>query len=283
MDERLEAKLGFDRVRAAIQARCSTEYAALRTQEEEFSTDAEEIHRRHLLADEMRLILMFEENFPTSGYIDAIGFLEPVGKNASIDLLSLGKLRTLLETLRKALHFFHSVKEGIYPNLQHLCAGISAPADVSRRIDAILDRHGEIKDTASDELYSIRRSIRGLLQQARDRAALTQAGRHSPLRIQIIRAIRIHHQQNAAVICAESVSAILIECLCISLPAHAVIALRRVDHNICAVMGKQETRLPFQGLCFVPGKQASRIYDSGHLRQLLLPDPYRLLFNSRVP
>ncbi len=160
MDERLEAKLGFDRVRAAIQARCSTEYAALRTQEEEFSTDAEEIHRRHLLADEMRLILMFEENFPTSGYIDAIGFLEPVGKNASIDLLSLGKLRTLLETLRKALHFFHSVKEGIYPNLQHLCAGISAPADVSRRIDAILDRHGEIKDTASDELYSIRRSIR---------------------------------------------------------------------------------------------------------------------------
>ena len=160
MDERLEAKLGFDRVRAAIQARCSTEYAALRTQEEEFSADAEEIHRRHLLADEMRLILMFEENFPTSGYIDAIGFLEPVGKNASIDLLSLGKLRTLLETLRKALHFFHSVKEGIYPNLQHLCAGISAPADVSRRIDAILDRHGEIKDTASDELYSIRRSIR---------------------------------------------------------------------------------------------------------------------------
>ena len=160
MDERLEAKLGFDRVRAAIQARCSTEYAALRTQEEEFSTDAEEIHRRHLLADEMRLILMFEENFPTSGYIDAIGFLEPVGKNASIDLLSLGKLRTLLETLRKALHFFHTVKEGIYPNLQHLASGITAPADVIKRIDSILDRHGEIKDTASDELYSIRRSIR---------------------------------------------------------------------------------------------------------------------------
>ena len=160
MDARLEAKLGFDKVRAAIQARCSTEYAAARVEEETFCTAADEIHRRHLLTDEMRLILMFEDNFPTAGYIDAIGFLEPIGKSSSIDVLSLGKLRTLLETLRKALHFFHTVKEGIYPNLQHLAAGISAPADVMQRIDAILDRHGEIKDTASNELYRIRRSIR---------------------------------------------------------------------------------------------------------------------------
>ena len=160
MDGRLEAKLGFDKVRAAIEGRCSTDYAARRVAEEELSTNGEEIHRRHLLADEMRLILMFEENFPTAGYIDAIGFLEPIGKNASIDVLSLGKLRTLLDTLRKALHFFHTVKEGIYPNLQHLASGVSAPAEVIRRIDAILDRHGEIKDTASDELYRIRRSIK---------------------------------------------------------------------------------------------------------------------------
>ena len=159
-DARLEAKLGFDRVRAAIQNRCNTDYAAARVEGEEFCTDAAEIHRRHLLTDEMRLILMFEENFPTSGYIDAIPFLEPIGKNASIDILSLGKLRTLLETLRKTLHFFHTIKEGIYPNLQHLATGIVAPAEVQRRIDAILDRHGEIKDTASDELYSIRRNIR---------------------------------------------------------------------------------------------------------------------------
>ena len=161
MDARLEAKLGFDKVRAAIAARCSTEYAANRVEEEEFSTDGVQIHRRHLVTDEMRLILMFEENFPTSGYIDAISFLEPIGQhNASIDLLSLGKLRTLLDTLRRTLHFFHTVKEGIYPNLQHMASGISAPAEVISCIDTILDRHGEIKDTASDELYKIRRSIK---------------------------------------------------------------------------------------------------------------------------
>jgi DNA mismatch repair protein MutS2 len=160
MDERLEAKLGFDKVRAAIMARCSTEYASARVEQEEFCTDGDQIHRRHLVTDEMRLILMFEENFPTSGYIDAIPFLEPIGEHASIDLLSLGKLRTLLDTLRRALHFFHTVKEGIYPNLQHMASGISAPAEVIGRIDSILDRHGEIKDTASDELYKIRRNIK---------------------------------------------------------------------------------------------------------------------------
>ena len=160
MDLRLEAKLGFDKVRAAIQARCATEYAMTRVASEEFCTDGTEIHRRHLLTDEMRLILMFEESFPTSGYIDAIPFLEPIGKQASIDLLSLGKLRTLLDTLRKTLHFFHTVKEGIYPNLQHLAAGVNAPSEVIERINAILDRHGEIKDTASEELYRIRRSIK---------------------------------------------------------------------------------------------------------------------------
>ena len=159
-DVRLETKLGFDRVRAAIAARCSTEYAAARVEGEELSKDAAEIHRRHLLTDEMRLILMFEDGFPTSGYIDAIPFLEPIGKNGSIDVLSIGKLRTLLDTLKKALTFFHTIKEGIYPNLQHLASGIKAPAAVRQAIDTILDRHGEIKDTASDQLYAIRKSIK---------------------------------------------------------------------------------------------------------------------------
>jgi len=52
------------------------------------------------------------------------------------------------------------VKEGIYPNLQHMASGISAPAEVIGRIDSILDRHGEIKDTASDELYAIRKALK---------------------------------------------------------------------------------------------------------------------------
>ena len=163
MDEaarRLEGKLGFDRVRSLIADRCSTDYAAERVGDEELSTDPSVIRKRLQLTDEMRLILMFEENFPTSGYIDCLHFLEPIGKNASIDLLSLGRLRTMLDTLRKVTNFFRGIKDGIYPGLKQLASGFPGFPEVQRRIDGILDKYGEIKDTASDKLYEIRTSIR---------------------------------------------------------------------------------------------------------------------------
>ena len=158
--ERLEQKLGFDRVRTMIADRCSTDYAAARVEEEAFSTDPSVIRKRLALTDEMRLILMFEENFPTSGYIDCLPFLEPIGKNASIDLLSLGRLRTMLDTLRKVTFFFRGIKDGIYPALKQMASGFPGFPDIQRRIDGILDKYGEIKDTASDKLYEIRTSIR---------------------------------------------------------------------------------------------------------------------------
>lgn len=160
-DTRLETKLGFDRVRKAVSDRCSTEYATDRVAREEFSTDPEEIRKRLLLTDEMKLIVMFEESFPTNGYIDCLPFLTPLLKDGyNIDLLSLGKLRTMTETVRKLTNFFHSIKDGIYPNLKRMSAPVRHFPEVQRRIDAILDRYGEVKDTASDELYSIRKSLR---------------------------------------------------------------------------------------------------------------------------
>ena len=44
--DRIEAKLGFDRIRKIISDRCSTEYAASRTAGEKFCTDENEIRRR---------------------------------------------------------------------------------------------------------------------------------------------------------------------------------------------------------------------------------------------
>ncbi|MBQ2331364.1 MAG: endonuclease MutS2, partial [Bacteroidales bacterium] len=161
IDRRLEEKLGFDKVRALLSDRCSTDYALQRIAEETFSTKATEIRKRLLLTDEMRLIAMFEETFPTTGYIDALPFLVPLEKDgSSIDLLSLGKLKTLLDTVRRLVHFFSSIKDGIYPNLKRFSAKVMTFPEVLRRIDTILDKFGEVKDTASDELYAIRKSIR---------------------------------------------------------------------------------------------------------------------------
>ena len=160
-DIRLEQKIGFDRIRQIISDRCSTSYAAERTTSETFSTNPAEIRRRLLLTDEMRLIMMFEDSFPSGGFIDCIDFLKPLERgSSSIDLLSLRKLRTMLDTLRKVTSFFASVKDEVYPNLKRMSSGILSFPEVHRRIDNIIDRYGEVKDTASDVLYDIRKSLR---------------------------------------------------------------------------------------------------------------------------
>lgn len=160
-EERIEAILGFDRVRKIISDRCSTEYATARTAEENFSTDAREIRQRLLLTDEMRMIVMFEESFPSNGYIDCVRFLEILSNEGSnIDLVSLGKLKTMLETLRRITLFFSNIKDGIYPNLKKMVSSIVLFPEVQQRIDIILDKFGNVKDTASDELYDIRRKLK---------------------------------------------------------------------------------------------------------------------------
>ena len=87
IDTRLEAKLGFDRIRAQIADRCSTEYAAQRVAVEGFITDPAAIRRRLLpdsLQAELRVVFLpcaelrkcipnhtgdwyFTGNYPTPG------------------------------------------------------------------------------------------------------------------------------------------------------------------------------------------------------------------------
>ncbi|MGN0188485.1 MAG: hypothetical protein ACI395_03100, partial [Candidatus Cryptobacteroides sp.] len=71
-DLRTEQKTGFDRIRKMISDRCSTQYATVRVAEERYSAEVPEIRKRLLLTDEMRLIMMFEEGFPSGGFIDCL-------------------------------------------------------------------------------------------------------------------------------------------------------------------------------------------------------------------
>ena len=160
-DATLEAKLGFDKIRKTISDRCMTDYAAEKVAGEEFSTDASVIGRRLKLTDEMRLVMMFEENFPSTGYIDAIPFLSALEKPGScIDVLSLGKLKTATDTIRRILHFFGSIKDEVYPELKRMASPVRSFPEVQRRIEGILDKYGDIKDSASDRLQEIRSAIR---------------------------------------------------------------------------------------------------------------------------
>ena len=157
----LEQKIGFDKVREKISAKCATQYASRKVAAEQISRDPAEIMFRLRLTDEMRLICLFEDSFPAGGYLDTKAFLLPLqAENTTIDLPSLRMLRTSLDTLRRILAFFRECKDDLYPTLRQISATVSYEPEIGRRIEAILDRTGEVRDTASPELGEIRRALR---------------------------------------------------------------------------------------------------------------------------
>ena len=157
----LEQKIGFDKVREKISAKCATQYAARKVAAEQMSRDGAEIMFRLRLTDEMRLICLFEDSFPAGGYLDTKEFLLPLqGEGTTIDLPSLRLLRTSLDTLRRILAFFQDCKDDLYPTLRQISASVGYEPEIARRIEHILDRTGDVRDNASPALGEIRRSLK---------------------------------------------------------------------------------------------------------------------------
>ena len=157
----LEQKIGFDKVREKIAAKCATQYATKKVEAEQISRDSAEIMFRLRLTDEMRLICLFEDSFPAGGYLDTKAFLVPLqAAETTIDLPSLRALRTSLDTLRRILAFFRECKDDLYPTLRQISASVSFEPEIGRRIETILDRTGDVRDTASQALGEIRRTLR---------------------------------------------------------------------------------------------------------------------------
>ena len=158
---KIEQKLGFEKIKEQLVLRCSTNYAKERVRGEKVSHNARTIGKRLSLTDEMRLICMFESGFPQSGFIDSIEFLKPLEvEYSSITLENMNRLYTFVENLKGVLNFFRTCKEGSYLNLKAMAEPITFFPEISRRIEAIVDRFGEVRDNASMELYNIRKSLR---------------------------------------------------------------------------------------------------------------------------
>lgn len=159
--ERTEQKLGFDKIRLSVESLCSTELAREMVRGASFCLDYKEVREKLLLTDEMRSISLLENGFPDSGFVDTTNFIKQLEHTSYyLDIASVSKLRVSLETIRQILFFFKSTKDGLYLNLKRLIEPVVLYPEIVRRIDSILDRFGEIKDTASEDLQIIRRAIR---------------------------------------------------------------------------------------------------------------------------
>lgn len=96
-------------------------------------------------------------------------------ENSFLEVGSFKKIATLSETTNVLLHFFNKFND-YYPYLHQLSSEVELTKEIIKKIEEIVDKHGEVKNNASVLLQEIRQQIslvRGKVNQSFG-AALTQ-------------------------------------------------------------------------------------------------------------
>ena len=164
-----EQKIGFDRVREQIAALCTMRAARERIAAEGFSTSPREIEHRLALADEMRLVLDMERDFPGGEYPDVDHIVAKLRVEGTfLDVEEVVTLGRALAAVGGIVEFLLNRAER-YPVLHARTRGVEAFPEIVRRIATIVDRFGNVRDNASPALQEIRRAIREREGQAAKR------------------------------------------------------------------------------------------------------------------
>ena len=128
-----------------------------------------EIARRLTLADEMRLLLDMEHEFPGGEYPDVDHIVAKLRVEGSfLDVEEVVTLHRALTVVGGIVAFILN-REEQYPALHARSRGVAAFPEIVQRIDAIVDRFGNVKDNASPGLLEIRCAVREREGQAAKR------------------------------------------------------------------------------------------------------------------
>ena len=157
-----ESKVGFDRIREQVGGLCTTEAARRKLGGQTFCDRAEEVELRQARCDEMRTIVMLESDFPAEEFTDTDQLLKKIEiEGAFLDVEEMIALRRALSSVNDVVSFFNERRESNrYPALCELSREVESFPAIVNHIDSIIDRWGKVKDNASPELYSIRRTMR---------------------------------------------------------------------------------------------------------------------------
>lgn len=164
-----EQKIGFDRLREQVVDRCTMQAARRLVEAQRFSTSPREIAHRLALADEMRQLLLMEFDFPGGDYPDVEEVIRKLHvEGAFLDAEEMLLLRRSLDVVGAVSHFIRH-RERTYPTLWELTRGVETFPNLVATIDNVVDERAEVRDTASDALYSLRSAIREREGQAAKR------------------------------------------------------------------------------------------------------------------
>ena len=173
-----ETKIGFDSIRKNVSEKCQTRLGKDEVSKMAFSSDFVVVRQHLLLVKEMMQILNDNLPLPTGGVHDVLPYLseiKAVGSFMSADRLY--KLSSTLSAMAEVEEFFRKQVDeekqtARFPSLCDLFSEIAHFPLIVNEIGKAVNKYGEIKDTASPELYDIRQSMRsaaGSMQRAMKR------------------------------------------------------------------------------------------------------------------
>lgn len=160
-----ETRIEFDAIRRMLKEQCLCQLGRERVDEMQFLTDYDAIDTRLNEVVEFMLMMQVEGNFPTDSYYDVREPLQRIRiEGMYMGAEELFSLRRSLDTIGRILSILH--KQGgdsadgednpLYPSLRALAGEVEAFPAIIRGIDAIIDKFGAVKDSASPALARIR-------------------------------------------------------------------------------------------------------------------------------
>ena len=166
--DNFENKIEFDAVRRMLKDFSLCRLGEERVDDMQFMTDFKAIGRRLDEVVEFVRVLQLEQNFPSDYYFDVREPLQRVriagmfmGEDELFSLRrSLDTIGRMLSILRKQGDDSGSGEENpLYPNLRRLAGDVDILPSLLKAIDAIIDKFGKVKDTASPTLASLRSEL----------------------------------------------------------------------------------------------------------------------------
>lgn len=161
--ENFEQKIGFDKIRQLVSTRCLSSLGTERVDGMTFSADYGLIRRELYRTQEFVQIIQEEDNFPSNYFLDVRDSLRKIRVEGTYLLeKELFDIRRSLDTINEIVRFFELKEEetvGRYPYLRDLASTVVSFPKLTKQIDLVLDKFGNVKDTASSELGAIRKQL----------------------------------------------------------------------------------------------------------------------------
>jgi DNA mismatch repair protein MutS2 len=161
--------LEFPSVLKQVSTRCHTELGKEAALEIAPLTNEEQITLELGKTAEYLSSLISENRIPNHGFDSINGDLKLLKiENTTLELQGFKRIASICTTVVKHQKFFKKFKE-YYPLFHEFVSILESNTEIPDLINNVIDRFGEVKDNASDNLFTIRRQInvvRGKISQS---------------------------------------------------------------------------------------------------------------------